>query len=110
MNSTIKTASKVAEELSQSYENSYAKKEGMQHTKSKIREFLKKKWERKGKRGLYIRNIFFLALQPNVAYGLHNNDVSRSHTTAHRSRYDSSGRMINSSQRPPPDNTTHTRD
>jgi hypothetical protein len=33
MNSTIKTEAKVAEELSQSNENSAIKKEGIQHTK-----------------------------------------------------------------------------
>jgi hypothetical protein len=33
--------------------------------------------------------------------------VSRSHTTTHHSRYDSSGRVISSSQRPLPDNTQH---
>ena len=40
-------------------------------------------------------------------YGVHILDVPRSHTTAHHSRYDSSGRVISSSQRPLPDNTRH---
>ena len=35
-------------------------------------------------------------------------DVSRSHTTKQHSRYDSSGRVISSSQRPLPDNTRHS--
>ena len=35
-------------------------------------------------------------------------DVSRSHTTTQHSRWDSSGRVINSSQRPVPDNTRHS--
>ena len=35
-------------------------------------------------------------------------DVPRSHTTTHYSRYDSSGRVISSSQRPLPDNTRHS--
>ena len=39
-------------------------------------------------------------------YGAHILDVSRSHTTTQHSRQDSSGRVISSSQRPLPDNTT----
>ena len=42
-------------------------------------------------------------------YGAPILDVSRSHTTTHHSRYDSSGRVISSSQRPVPDNTRHSR-
>jgi hypothetical protein len=45
MNSTIKVAAKVVEELNQSNENSETKKEGIQHTKTKLGETLKKKWE-----------------------------------------------------------------
>jgi hypothetical protein len=43
--------------------------------------------------------IFFLAvaLRPNGGHGLLILDVSRSHTTTHYSRWDSSGRMISSS-------------
>jgi len=41
-------------------------------------------------------------------YGAHILDVSGSHTTTHHSRYDSSGRVISSSQRPLPDNTRHS--
>ena len=48
----------------------------------------------------------FLARQPPVGLLIH--EVSRSHTTTHHNRYDSSGRVIGSSQRPPPDNTQHS--
>ena len=41
-------------------------------------------------------------------YGAPILDVSRSHTTTHHSRWDSSGRVISSSQRPLPDNTRHS--
>ena len=42
-------------------------------------------------------------------YGAPILDVSRSHTTTHHSRYDSSGRMISSSQRPLTTHDTHNR-
>ena len=41
-------------------------------------------------------------------YGAPILDVSRSHTTKHHSRQDSSGRVISLSQRPLPDNTRHS--
>src|SRR5215475_1078917 len=41
-------------------------------------------------------------------YGAPILDVSRSHTTTQHSRWDSSGRVISSSQRPLPDNTRHS--
>ena len=41
-------------------------------------------------------------------YGAPILNVSRSHTTTHHSRQDSSGRVISSSQRPLPDNTRHS--
>ena len=41
-------------------------------------------------------------------YGAPILDVSRSHITTQHSRYDSSGRVISSSQRPLPDNTRHS--
>ena len=41
-------------------------------------------------------------------YGAPILDVSRSHTTTQQSRWDSSGRVISSSQRPLPDNTQHS--
>jgi len=47
MNSTIKVAAEVAEELSQSNEKSDTKKEGIQHIKAKLGEPLKKKCESK---------------------------------------------------------------
>ena len=45
---------------------------------------------------------------PPEGQGLLNHEVSRSHTTTHHSRYDSSVRVISSSQRPLPDNTQHS--
>ena len=50
-----------------------------------------------------------VALRPSAGYGLLILEVSRSHTTTHHSRQDSSGRVISSSQRPLPDNTQHSR-
>jgi len=50
-----------------------------------------------------------LARQPPVGQGLLILEVSRSHTTTHHIRYDSSRRVISSSQRPLPDNTQHKR-
>jgi len=41
MNSIIKTATKITEELSQPNEKSDAKQDGIQHTKVRFREFLK---------------------------------------------------------------------
>ena len=49
-----------------------------------------------------------LRLLMSYIYGAHILDVSRSHTTTHHSRYDSSGRVISSLQRPLPDNTRHS--
>ena len=45
------------------------------------------------------------AQQPPVGHGLLIHEVSRSHTTTHHSRQDSSGRVISSSQRPLPNDT-----
>ena len=53
--------------------------------------------------------FFFVALRPNAGHGLLILEVSRSHSTTHHSRQDSSGRVISSSQRPLPDNTQHSR-
>jgi hypothetical protein len=50
----------------------------------------------------------FWALQPNVGYGLHIHEVSRSHMTTNHSPQDSYGRVISSSQRPQHDNTQHS--
>ena len=49
--------------------------------------------------------FFAVALRPNAGHGLLILEVSRSYTTTHHSRWDSSGRVISSSQRPLPDNT-----
>jgi len=57
MNSIIKTAAKIAEELSQPNEKSDAKQEGIQHTKARLGEVLKNKWKNKVMHGQYIRNI-----------------------------------------------------
>jgi len=57
MNSTIKTAAKITEELSQPDEKSDAKQNGIQHTKARLGEFLKNKWKNKLMHGMYIRNI-----------------------------------------------------
>jgi hypothetical protein len=43
MNSTIKIAANVVDELNQRNENSDIKKEGMRHTKARLGESLKKK-------------------------------------------------------------------
>jgi len=43
MNSIIKTATKITEELSQPNEKSDAKRDGIQHTKARLGESLKKK-------------------------------------------------------------------
>ena len=58
----------------------------------------------------FIKSFSFppMALRPIAGHGPLIHDVSRSHTTTHHSRYDSSGRMISSSQRPLPDKTQQT--
>ena len=55
-------------------------------------------------------NSFFppVAPRPNAGHGLLILEVSRSHTTTHHNRLDSSGRVISASQRPLPDNTQHS--
>jgi len=57
MNSIIKTAAKITEELSQSDEKSDTKQDGIQHTKARLGESLKKKWKNKLMHGQYIRNV-----------------------------------------------------
>jgi len=49
-----------------------------------------------------------VALWPDAGYGLLIHGVSRSHTTTHRSRCDSSGRLISPTDEPLPDNTQHS--
>jgi hypothetical protein len=63
-----------------------------------------KLWPREALRSNCIFPV--VPLRPNADYGL-NSKVSRSRTTTHHSRCDSSGRVIRSSQRPPPDNTQY---
>ena len=46
-NSIIKTTAKITEELSQQNEKSDAKQNGIQHTKARLEESLKKKWKTK---------------------------------------------------------------
>ena len=50
----------------------------------------------------------YLAQEPPVGQGLLIHEVSRSHSTTHHSREDSSGRVIGSSQTPLPDTTQHS--
>ena len=56
---------------------------------------------------IMVKSLPFRLLMSCI-YRAHILDVSRSHTTTHHSRYDSSGRVISSSQRPLPDNTRHS--
>jgi len=52
-----------------------------------------------------LMNVRFpVALRPNACSNLLIHEVSRSHITTQHNRYDSSGRVIGSSQRPLPDN------
>ena len=57
VNSIIKTAAKITEEVSQPNEKSDAEQDGIQHTKARLGESLKEKWENKILHGQYIRNI-----------------------------------------------------
>jgi hypothetical protein len=56
MNSLIKRAAKITEELSQPTEKSDAKQDGIQQTKARLGVSLKKKWKNKVMHGQYIRN------------------------------------------------------
>jgi biopolymer transport protein ExbB/TolQ len=56
MNSIIKTAAKIIEELSQSNEKSDAKQDRIQNTKARLEESLKK-WKNRVMHEQYIRNI-----------------------------------------------------
>jgi len=56
MNPIIKTAAKIAEELSQTNERSDAKQNGIQHTKARMGEVLKNKWKNNVMHGPFIRN------------------------------------------------------
>ena len=54
--------------------------------------------------------LFPVSLRPNAGHGLLILEVSRSHTTTHHRRQDSSGRVISASQRTLPDNTQHSQE
>jgi hypothetical protein len=56
MNSIIKTAAKITEELSQPNEKNDAKQDGIRHIKARLRQSLKKKWKNKVMHGQYIIN------------------------------------------------------
>ena len=53
MNSVLKLATKIIEELRQPH----VKSDGTQQTKARLREVLKEKWKNKIMHGQYIRNI-----------------------------------------------------
>ena len=55
MNSIIKIAAKITEELNQPNEKSDAKQDGIQHKKARLGES-PKKWKNKVMHGQYIRN------------------------------------------------------
>jgi hypothetical protein len=57
MNTIIKRAAKITDELIQPNEKIDAKQDGIQHTKARLGEGLKKKWKNKVIHGQYIRNI-----------------------------------------------------
>jgi hypothetical protein len=57
MNSIIKTAAKITEDLSQPNKKSDTKQDGIQHTEARFGESLKKKWRNKVMHGQYIRNV-----------------------------------------------------
>jgi len=57
MNSILKSAAKFLEDLNQLSGMNDAKQDGMQHTKAKWRDILKKKWKNKINNGKYIRNM-----------------------------------------------------
>jgi hypothetical protein len=56
MNSTVKAAAKITDELSQSNENSDMKQDGIQNTKARLAESLKENWENKVLHCQYIRS------------------------------------------------------
>jgi len=57
INSIIKTAAKVIEKLSKTNEKSDAKRDGIQQTKARLGESVKKKWKNKAMHGRFIRYI-----------------------------------------------------
>jgi hypothetical protein len=56
MNSTVRAAAKIIDELRQSNENNDMKHDGIQNTKARSAEFFKEKWENKVMHGQYIRS------------------------------------------------------
>jgi 2C-methyl-D-erythritol 2,4-cyclodiphosphate synthase len=57
MNSIVKLAAKVTEDLNKLNEKNDAKQDEIQHTKAKLGEVLKTNWKNKAMHGQYIRNI-----------------------------------------------------
>ena len=57
MNSILKSAAKIIEELSQLNGKNDAKQDEMQHTKERLGAVLKKKWKNKVMHGQYVRNM-----------------------------------------------------
>ena len=57
MNSIIKSAAKITEELSQLNGKSDAQQDEIQHTKERLGEVLKMKWENKVMHGQYVRSM-----------------------------------------------------
>jgi hypothetical protein len=57
VNSTVKAAAKIIDELSQSNDKNDMKQDGIQNTKARLAESLKEKWENKVMHGQYIRSI-----------------------------------------------------
>jgi len=56
-NLIIKTAAKITEELIPPHEKSDAQQDGIQHTKARLGESVKKKWKNKVMHGQCFRNI-----------------------------------------------------
>jgi hypothetical protein len=57
MNSILKSAAKIIEELNQLSGMNDAKRDGMQHTTGRLRGALKKKWKYNVMHGQYVRNM-----------------------------------------------------
>ena len=57
MNSILKLAAKILDELKQLSGMNNAKQDGMQRTKGRLGEVVKKKWKNKVMHGQYIRNM-----------------------------------------------------
>jgi hypothetical protein len=57
MNSTVRAAAKIVDELSQPDEKNDVKQDGIQNTKARLAESLKGKWGNKVMHGQHIRSI-----------------------------------------------------